>query len=592
MTLLSPESLVRYCGNKNGLMQGNDVGKNRNRTMVFPPREDGTPPRVRVSGDLSETLMRRKSFRGERLLMLVSLLCMVGVCLQDAHRTEQAMAQEAASWPQIALVRQGGGFRLPVHITHAGDGSGRLFVVEQEGRVRLLHAGVPVSPPLLDITERVGCCGERGLLSVAFPPQFSQKRYFYVNYTNTRGDTVVARYFLAATSDLADPRSETTILTVAQPFANHNGGQLAFGPDGFLYIGMGDGGGSGDPHNNGQNPATLLGKLLRIDVESAQTPYAIPPTNPFVNTAGHRPEIWALGLRNPWRFAFDRQTGDLYIGDVGQNAYEEIDFQPGTSGGGENYGWNLMEGRHCFRSESCEQHGLVLPVAEYDHTQGCSITGGMVYRGRRFPRLHGLYFYADYCSGRLWGLRRGGSGWQTALLLDTPYTITSFGEDEDGELYLTDYATGDIYLLTDAAPPGPLGMLENPQPRSFHSGIGVISGWVCTAGRVEIEIDGVTTLTAAYGTDRADTRAVCGDADNGFGLLINWNLLGSGTHTVRAIADEAVVGEATVTVSTFGTEFLRGTSGTYALQDFPQDGRKTILRWEESLQNFVIIGVE
>ncbi|MCS6926765.1 MAG: PQQ-dependent sugar dehydrogenase, partial [Candidatus Binatia bacterium] len=545
-----------------------------------------------MSWDLTATPMRRKLFRGV-LLLLTSLCGVVGASLyKDADRTGQVVAQGAVSWPQVALVRHGGGFRLPVHITHAGDGSGRLFVVEQEGRVRQLHAGVPVSLPLLDIAERVSCCGERGLLSVAFPPQFSQKRYFYVNYTDTRGDTVVARYFLAATSDRADPQSEEIILTVAQPFANHNGGQLAFGPDGFLYIGMGDGGGSGDPQNNAQNPATLLGKLLRIDVESARAPYAIPPTNPFVTTAGHRPEIWALGLRNPWRFAFDRQTGDLYIADVGQNAYEEVDFQPGTSKGGENYGWNIMEGTHCFRSRSCDQRGLVLPVAEYDHAQGCSITGGMVYRGRRFPRLQGLYFYADYCSGRLWGLRRDGSGWQTALLLDTPYAITSFGEDEGGELYLADYATGDIYLLIDAAPPGPRGVLENPQPRSFHSGIGVITGWVCTAARVDIEIDGVATFPAAYGTDRADTRAVCGDTDNGFGLLINWNLLGSGTHTVRAIADGTVVGEATVTVSTFGTEFVTGASGTYTLQDFPQQGRKTTIRWEESLQNFVIVGRE
>lgn len=524
------------------------------------------------------------------LLLLTSLFYLVRAF--PAGETDQAVAREAVHWPQVALVRQGSGFRFPVHIAHAGDGSGRLFVVEQEGRVRLLHAGVPGSPPFLDIADRVSCCGERGLLSIAFPPGFAQKRYVYANYTDTNGDTVVARYFLTATSGLADPQSEEVVLTVEQPFANHNGGQLAFGPDGFLYVGMGDGGAGGDPQNNGQNPGTLLGKLLRIDVESGQAPYAVPPTNPFVNTPGYRPEIWALGLRNPWRFAFDRQTGDLYIGDVGQNAYEEVDFQPGTSGGGENYGWNIMEGAHCFRSSSCDQRDLVLPVAEYDHAQGCSVTGGMVYRGRRFPRLRGLYFYADYCSGRVWGLRRDGSGWQTTLLLDTPYTIASFGEDEGGELYLTDYATGDVYMLADAAPPGPLGVLENPRPHSFQSGIGAVTGWVCAAERIDIEIDGAATFTAAYGTEREDTRAACGDADNGFSLLINWNLLGDGARTVRVLADGALVGEASLTVSTFGTEFLAGASGTYVLHDFPRGGRNTTIRWEEGLQNFVIVGVE
>jgi glucose/arabinose dehydrogenase len=211
---------------------------------------------------------------------------------------------------------------------------------------------------------------------------------------------------------------------------------------------MGDGGSGGDPQNNAQNPASLLGKILRIDVESGVTPYAIPPTNPFIQQAGYLKEIWALGLRNPWRFSFDRLTGDLYIADVGQEVYEEVDFQPASSTGGENYGWRLMEGAHCYNSATCNQSGLVLPVTEYNHSQGCSITGGMVYRGWSYQSLRGIYFYADYCSGRIWGLRRRGQVWRNALLLNTSsFGISSFGEDQAGNLYIANLSTGDIYLI-------------------------------------------------------------------------------------------------------------------------------------------------
>jgi glucose/arabinose dehydrogenase len=237
------------------------------------------------------------------------------------------------------------------------------------------------------------------------------------------------------------------VLKVDQPFANHNGGQLAFGRDGYLYIGMGDGGSGGDPQNNGQKPSTLLGKMLRIDVESGQVPYAIPPSNPFRQKAGYRPEIWALGLRNPWRFSFDRETGDLYIGDVGQNAYEEVDFQPSSSKGGQNYGWKIMEGTQCFESNTCDKKGLTLPVVEYEHSQGCSVTGGVVYRGQNYPGMRGIYFYGDYCSGRVWGLKRSGTTWQNTLLSKTSYSISSFGEDQAGNVYMTDYGSGDIYLI-------------------------------------------------------------------------------------------------------------------------------------------------
>lgn len=358
-------------------------------------------------------------------------------------------APSAAEWPQISLVKRFSGLTQPVHITQAGDGSGRLFFVEQPGRIRVSRGGTLLPVPFLDIVSRVSCCGERGLLSVAFPPGYGSKRYFYVDYTDTAGNTVISRFRLGADADVADPGSEQIVLTIAQPYSNHNGGQLAFGPDGYLYIGMGDGGSGGDPQNNAQSPTSLLGKILRIDVESGAAPYAVPVSNPFAGRAGYRGEIWALGLRNPWRFSFDRRTGDLFIGDVGQNRYEEVDFQPAGDPGGENYGWRIMEAGHCYDPNPCNQTGLLQPIFEYDHSQGCSVTGGPVYRGSLYPRMQGVYFFADYCSGRLWGLRRDGSSWQSTQLLDSPYTVSTFGEDEAGNVYLADYGRGDVYQVTD-----------------------------------------------------------------------------------------------------------------------------------------------
>jgi hypothetical protein len=286
---------------------------------------------------------------------------------------------------------------------------------------------------------------------VAFPPGYSGKRYFYVDYTNTSGNTVISRFRLSSDPDVADPGSERILLTIAQPYPNHNGGQLVFGPDGYLYIGMGDGGSAGDPQNNAQDPASLLGKILRIDVESGAEPYAVPASNPFAGRTGYRGEIWALGLRNPWRFSFDSRTGDLYVADVGQNQYEEVDFQPAGSSGGENYGWRIMEAGHCFNPDPCTQTGLVQPVFEYAHTQGCSVTGGFVYRGALYPRMQGLYFLSDYCSGRVWALRRTGISWQSAQLLPGSFAVSTFGEDEAGNVYVADYDAGDVYRLTDPA---------------------------------------------------------------------------------------------------------------------------------------------
>jgi glucose/arabinose dehydrogenase len=358
-----------------------------------------------------------------------------------------APASAATSWPAVALVPAVSGLAAPVAVANAGDGSTRLFVAEQAGRVRLIKGGVLQPAPFLDISTKVSCCGERGLLGLAFPPGYAAKGHFYVFYTGLTGAVTLARYRVGANPDLADPASEEVLLSVDHPMANHNGGQLAFGPaDGFLYAGIGDGGGAGDPDGNGQNTNTLLGKILRLDVESGATPYAIPAANPFASGGG-RPEIWAYGLRNPWRFSFDRQTHDLYIGDVGQSLWEEVDHQVAGAAGGANYGWNIMEGMHCYNATSCDQTGLTLPVTEYDHSLGCAIIGGFVYRGSAQPALSGLYLYADECQGRVWGLQQSGGIWESRQLIQAAVNPSSFGEDEAGELYLADYSGGALYRV-------------------------------------------------------------------------------------------------------------------------------------------------
>lgn len=356
---------------------------------------------------------------------------------------------------QLALQPVAEGLDAPLFVTHAGDGSGRLFIVGKRGVIWILQEGQVLETPFLDITDRVGSqASEQGLLGLAFAPDYESSGYLFVNYTNTSGDTVVARF--QVTSDdpnRADPASEFAVLGLDQPAANHNGGMLLFGPDGMLWIGTGDGGAANDRFGNGQNPATLLGKMLRLDVTSDPgQPYLIPPDNPWVdadwNGADVRDEVWAVGLRNPWRYSFDRATGDLWTADVGQNQYEEINLTPAGSAGGLNYGWPLMEGMHCFRSAECDSSGLVLPVAEYTHAGHCSVTGGYVYRGQAFPALNGVYLYGDYCSGVVWALTPSGDGgWQSVEALRTSVQLSSFGEDEAGELYVTDLSGGTVSQL-------------------------------------------------------------------------------------------------------------------------------------------------
>ena len=348
------------------------------------------------------------------------------------------------------------GLELPVQVTNAGDGSGRLFVVEQKGRIRIIKDGVISDTPFLDISDRISCCTERGLIGVVFPPDYAAKQHFYVSYTDVDGHTIISRYTTTADPDRANPDSEEILLTIEQPYETHNGGRMVFGPqDGYLYIGSGDGGSFNDPENSGQDPGSLRGKILRIDVESGVKPYAIPVSNPFAQIDGKRDEIWVLGLRNPWGFAFDNETGDLYIPDVGNSSREEVNHQPAASRGGENYGWRIMEGNRCFEflPLPCSADGLTSPVAEYERSHGCAIVGGAVYRGTRYPPMQGLFIYADFCSGRIWGLSRPDvdvqDGWQSRLLLNASVPLSSVGEDEEGNLYVTGYQNGSISMITE-----------------------------------------------------------------------------------------------------------------------------------------------
>lgn len=348
---------------------------------------------------------------------------------------------------EIRLEQVASGLSNPLYLT-APPADSRLFIVEQSGRIRIAQNGQVLTAPFLDIANKVRSGGEQGLLSVAFHPRYATNGYFYVNYTDLNGDTRIERYTVSANPNIADPASAKLILTVVQPYANHNGGLVMFGPDGMLYIGMGDGGSGGDPQGYGQSRNTLLGKLLRIDVDGGD-PYAIPADNPFVGVSGARPEIWATGLRNPWRFAFDRRAGLLYVADVGQSQWEEVDVMPANQGG-VNYGWKIMEGAHCYATPSCSSAGLVLPALEYGHAEGCSITGGFVYRGSQSPGLVGHYFYSDYCDGWLKSFTYANGAVTERRTWNVPNlgNVLSFGEDASGEVYVLS-ANGSVVRIVE-----------------------------------------------------------------------------------------------------------------------------------------------
>jgi glucose/arabinose dehydrogenase len=349
-----------------------------------------------------------------------------------------------------------GGLDQPVDIAAPDDGSGRVFVAEQPGRIRVVQDGVLVDEPFLDIRERIASGGERGLLGLALHPDFPEDPRFFVNYTDRNGDTVIAEYRLdAGGAVVGDRGSERILLRIDQPFGNHNGGALVFGPDGMLYIATGDGGSAGDPQGNGQRLDTLLGKVLRIDVDapgSTGNGYGIPGDNPFLDEDGAMPEIWLTGLRNPWRIRFDDLTGDLWIGDVGQGAWEEIDVAP-AGAGGLNFGWNRMEGFECFEpSDGCDESGLTLPVAAYGHDLGCAVIGGVVVRDSAQPLLNGGYVFSDSCSGNLWLLDPAGSGRREPMLeRKTGRSISSIALDADGTVLAT-ALEGDLLRIRAATP--------------------------------------------------------------------------------------------------------------------------------------------
>lgn len=350
----------------------------------------------------------------------------------------------------LALEPVATGFSFPLLLT-APAGDARLFVVEKGGLIKVVKNGAVLATPFLDVSSLISNGGEQGLLGLAFDPQYASNGRFFISYTNRDGDNVLAAYQVSTDPDRADA-SSVTRLTVDQPYDNHNGGHIVFGPDGYLYMGIGDGGSGGDPNGHGQDRNDLLGSILRLDVSGA-TGYAVPASNPLVGVAGTRDELWNWGLRNPWRFSFDRSTGDLYIGDVGQGAREEIDVSTAASGGGKgtNYGWSIMEGMQCYDASSCDMTGLTLPVLEYSHNDGCSVTGGHVYRGTAIPDLAGTYFYSDYCGGWVRSFRYVGGTVTEAHSWDALAPgggVPSFGEDGAGELYVLS-ASGGVYRIVE-----------------------------------------------------------------------------------------------------------------------------------------------
>jgi uncharacterized repeat protein (TIGR01451 family) len=519
--------------------------------------------------------MREKLFPQRCLwVLLIAALGVAGLVgtPADARSAERAVPavpqQDVAITVDTVVVS---GLDHPVQVTHAGDGSGRLFVVEQPGRLRVVRDGTLLSTAFLDLRSQVGYGGERGLLGLAFHPNYAKNGYFYVNYTRAGdGATVIARYTVSASDpDVADPASVQTLLTISQPYGNHNGGQVLFGPDGYLYVGMGDGGSGGDPLNNGQDKGTLLGAMLRLDVDGG-TPYAIPPDNPYVGQAG-RDEIWAIGLRNPWRFSFDRLTGDLYIGDVGQNEWEEISYQAAGTAGGVNFGWRCKEGTHLYNfSGVCDERVLTDPIAEYGHDVGRSVTGGFVYRGLAFPNLVGRYFYADYVEGKIWSLYQTGADpvtWSApALELDVGFNVSAFGEDEEGELYVVDWSGGTIRLLADVE--GPVANLSTSRKRAAEPALdpGEVMTYTVALVNTGGLIDGVAhvtdTVPAGLSYVPGSLAATLGTGSDALAPTLTWRAPLSVTRrisiTYRATATGGVTGSLvnTATVSGAGIDPL------------------------------------
>jgi len=390
------------------------------------------------------------------ILLFTVLGLMLPYASAQDELTDLVITRDTApSASEIKLTAVVSGLNRPLYVVNSDDGSDHLFLVEQSGKIWIIENDTKLDEPFLNVSTLItqsalsSSYTEQGLLGLAFHPDYENNGVFFINYTDLGGGTVVARYTVSLSNpNIADASSAQIIFQIGQPFGNHNGGHMAFGPDGYLYMSLGDGGSANDPLGAGQNKGLLLGSILRLDIDNGE-PYGIPEDNPFVDDASGADEIWAYGLRNVWRFSFDRATGDLYIGDVGQNQWEEINFQSADSTGGENYGWNVWEGTHPFARGSVDNH--VLPFAEYNHSLGCSVTGGYVYRGEAIPDLEAVYLFGDYCSGRVWASYRDANmQWNTDLLLETGFQISSFGEGETGELYIIDYS-GVLYRIDPAS---------------------------------------------------------------------------------------------------------------------------------------------
>jgi glucose/arabinose dehydrogenase len=435
-----------------------------------------------MSQTWQETHNRKIAILVERMNVFFCCLAILAIAAGMNFNTATGAEQAIQPWPELDYFPLASGFDLPTAITHAGDNSGRLFIAGQEGVIWAYQPASGVRTVFLDIRDRVtspvnGGGGEEGLLGIAFAPRFKSNGHFYIYYTGMDSNNRVSRFQVVNNGSQADPASEKLILYMQHPARNHNGGQLAFGPDGYLYIGTGDGGTGGDLAQDG---SSLLGKILRLQVEQALTqpppqtmpaqvyfpllvsaadpdrpPYTIPEDNPFLDRPNFLGEIWAMGLRNPWRFSFDRANGDLYIADVGQLIIEELNVQPSGAAGGQNYGWNILEGDRCYQNPSCSPNAYTSPVYTYTHTSGtetnCSITGGYMYRGPTVAALQGIYLFGDYCSGRIWGLQWDGGKAVVEELDNTGYQITTFGEDESGEVFVADRKSGDVFRVITAS---------------------------------------------------------------------------------------------------------------------------------------------
>ena len=382
------------------------------------------------------------------VLLAVAVVLVGWLLLRKPSVTPTPTSNTATQPPKVQLALYATGLNKPTSIVSTGiAGDKRLFVLDQSGKIMIVNAsGTVVKEPFLDISRLVLFGGEAGLLGMTFSPKYATDGYFYINYIDTELNTVVSRYKVSSDANTADTSTAQVILKLKQPYQNHNGGALVFGPDGYLYIALGDGGSGGDPEQRAQDLSTLLGKVIRIDV--SQLPYKSPSDNPFISIAGARPEIWDLGLRNPWRISFDSKTHELYIADVGQGGVEEINVEP-ASRGGNNYGWRCYEGDKEFKLDGCKARDqYVFPSISYDHADGrCSVTGGYVYRGKNYPALDGSYFYGDYCGGQVYRMDRKDGKFTPTQVADTPYKISTFGQDSSGELYAADFAAGAIYQL-------------------------------------------------------------------------------------------------------------------------------------------------